>query len=136
MAGFREWEDLRPTPTRWPTRNIRSTVRGARAATSSDLTHSLGPTDEREASGSLASAETTRLSAKAACPHTNGSGFESAEVRTGTASGDPQWSGPGGARRARTMPPCTRLRAPCLTASVETHNLIVMCYPDLPLEPA
>jgi len=82
---------------------------GARAAASSDLTHSSDSTDKREASAPLASAESTRPSTQAACPRTNGSGSESAEVSTGTASGDPQLPIPtqtlraNSARRARRM---------------------------------
>jgi hypothetical protein len=42
----------------------------------------------------MAPAEPTRPSAQAACARTNGSASESAEVSTGTASGDPRLPSP------------------------------------------
>ena len=85
---------------------------GVRAAASSDLTDSSGSTDDREASASFASAEPTRPSAQAACPRTNGSGSESAEVSTGTASDDPQLPSPTQTFRANPARPARRMADP------------------------
>jgi DNA invertase Pin-like site-specific DNA recombinase/predicted component of type VI protein secretion system len=60
------------------------------ASLSSDRTSSSDSTNSLDASAVRASAEPIRPSAQAACDRTNGSESESADVSTGTASGDPQ----------------------------------------------
>jgi hypothetical protein len=64
---------------------------GLNATESSDLTDSSDSTDNLDPNAARASADLTRLSAQAACARTNGSGSESAEISTGTASGAPQF---------------------------------------------
>jgi hypothetical protein len=61
---------------------------------------------------SLASAESTRPSAQAACARTNGSVSDSAEVSTGTASGDPQLPSPTQTLRAKPARPARRMAEP------------------------
>jgi hypothetical protein len=85
---------------------------GARAAASSDLTDSSDSADNLEDNASVASAESTRPSAQAACPRTNGSGSDSADVSTETASGDRQLPSPTQTLRANPARPARRMAEP------------------------
>jgi hypothetical protein len=82
------------------------------AATSSDLTDSLGSTEILDDSAAFASAVPTRPSAQAACARTNGSGSERATVSTGPASGDPQLPSPTQTLRANPARPARRIADP------------------------
>ena len=73
-----------------------------------------GSASDRNArsNASLASADSTRPSAQAACARTNGSGSASADISTGTASEDPQLPSPTQALRAKPARPARRIAEP------------------------
>lgn len=85
---------------------------GPSAAAISDLTDSSDSADNLDDNAPLASVEPTRPSAQAACPRTNGSGSESADVSTGTAPGDPQLPSPTQTLRAKPARPARRIADP------------------------
>jgi hypothetical protein len=87
------------------------------AAASSALTASSDSTAALETNAARASADVTRLSAQAACARTTGSGSESASVRIGTVSGDPQFPSPTQTLRAKPTRPARRMADPLEDAS-------------------
>jgi hypothetical protein len=95
---------------------------GARAAASSALTASSDSTDALDTNASLASAEPTRRSAQAACTRTNASGSKSADVSTGTASGDSQLPSPTQMLRAKPARPARRTAEPLENESYEASS--------------
>lgn len=95
---------------------------GPSAAESSDLTDSSDSTDSPDDRAALAWADPTRPSAQAACARTNGSGSESADASTGTASGDPQLPSPTQTLRAKPARPARRMADPLENESQEASS--------------
>jgi hypothetical protein len=95
------------------------------AAASSALTASSDSTAALATNAALASSDLTRLSAQAACARTSGSRSESADISTGTASGDPQFPSPTQTLRAKPARPARRMADPLENASQASSSSAV-----------
>jgi hypothetical protein len=87
------------------------------ARPTSSRTHGSASDRDARSKACLASDESTRPRAQAACARTNGSGSESADVSTGTASGEPQLPSPTQTLRAKPARPARRMAEPLENAS-------------------